>query len=241
MRDKANHREGRDAELLDVTTGDVLSTDTWSPQRIAQALREGTHFNDRAFDSHLPADLRAASRVYWTPLYVARRAADWLTPLGVQTIVDVGSGAGKFCVAAAIAGGFKLTGLEQRPRLVSAARNLAQVFGVESLVTFIEGAVGDAPMPSAHAYYFYNPFGENLFCAQDQLDSDVELGSARHHRDVSTIEAQLLDAPLGTYVLTYNGFGGLMPSCYREVHRDNRLPNTLQLSQKVDGARGSLQ
>ena len=47
----------------------------------------------------------------------------------VQSVVDIGSGAGKFCVAAALGSGCRFTGLEQRPRLVAAARTLAAYTG----------------------------------------------------------------------------------------------------------------
>ena len=188
---------------------------------------------DRAFDRFFPDELRLVSAQYWTPLLVAMRAAEWFEEARVRTVVDIGSGAGKFCVAAALASRCHFTGLEQRPRLVAAARDLARVFDVEDRVTFLDGALGELQVPEADAYYLYNPFGENLFGPQDHLDEDVELSFDRYARDIATTRELLLCAPVGTHVVIYNGFGGQVPLGYHEVHADHDLPNPLCMWKKT--------
>jgi predicted RNA methylase len=158
------------------------------PQRVAEALRAGRCPPDRAFDRFLPDELRVVSGQYWTPLGVAKRVAEWLDELNVRTVVDIGSGAGKFCVAAALAGHCHFIGLEQRSRLVASARTLARVFGVDDRVSFIEGAFGDIATPIADAYYLYNPFGEYRFGSRDHFDRELELSDKRHARDVAAVE-----------------------------------------------------
>jgi SAM-dependent methyltransferase len=199
-----------------------------SPAHIAYALRQGICPTDRAFDVFLLHELRSVSFQYWTPVAVAARAAAWLDDLGVRTVVDIGSGAGKFCVAAALASSADFLGIEHRPRLVAAARALAQVFGVEERVRFEYATFGEVPAPPADAYYLYNPFGENLF-DDDQLDDTVELSARRFERDVAATEWLLASAPRGTYLLTYNGFGGQVPDGWREVRVADDLPTTLSL------------
>src|SRR5688572_10057939 len=127
-----------------------------SSEQIAHALRAGRCPEDVAFDHFLSEPMRACSSQHWTPLVVAARAAQWFDECGVRTVVDIGSGAGKFCVAAALAGRCHFTGLEHRAHLVTSARMLARTFGVEDRVHFIQGALGSANVPPAHAYYFYN-------------------------------------------------------------------------------------
>lgn len=216
----------------DPTPNDPLVLDP-SPVGIAMAMRTGMCPVDRAFDRFLPDELRRVSSQYWTPLQVVMRAAEWLEEAKVRTVVDIGSGVGKFCVAAALAGNCQFTGIEQRPRLVAAARDLARVFEVEDRVTFIDGALGDTFIPAADAYYLYNPFGENLFGDQDHLDEDVELSAGRYSRDISTTRDLLLRAPVGTCVLVYNGFGGQVPLGYQEIHADHELPNPLVMWKKT--------
>src|SRR5262249_1100007 len=118
-------------------------------RQLAQALRRGECPADQWFDRFLPDDRRAVSRRFWTPLIVATRAAEWLDDLKVRTIVDIGSGAGKFCVVAALAGPGRFIGLEQRSRLVAAARTLAHVFEVDKRVHFVEGEFGAIRTPIA--------------------------------------------------------------------------------------------
>jgi predicted RNA methylase len=189
---------------------------------------------DRDFDQFLPSELRCVSGQYWTPLVVAIRAAEWLDELNVRTVVDIGSGAGKFCVAAALSGRAQLViGVEQRARLIAAARDLAHVLDVGERVTFIHGTFGETSLPEADAYYLYNPFGENLFGPAEHLDDDVELGDARYQRDIAAVEKLLREARVGTYLLTYNGFGGEVPSSYRQVRVDLEMPNHLRMWRKT--------
>jgi predicted RNA methylase len=201
----------RDRELAD----DLASRLT--PQRVAEALQAGRCPSDRAFDHFLPHELRAVSHQYWTPLMVAKRAAAWFDDVNVRTVVDIGSGAGKFCVAAALAGHCRFIGLEQRSRLVASARTLARAFEVDDRVSFIEGAFRDIPTPVADAYYLYNPFGEYVFGSRDHVHRDVELSDKRRARDIAAVKDLLERAPAGTCVLTYNGFGGRVPGSYQQT------------------------
>ncbi len=218
-------------ESDDLTRADGVASRPLS-RRIAAQLRSGARLPEFEFDRFLPCELRIVSNQYWTPLVVARQAARWLDDLHVRTVVDIGSGAGKFCVAGALAGNCEFTGLEQRPRLVAAARALARSFGVGDRVRFVEGALGEVAIPLADAYYLYNPFEENLFGHVEHLDEDVELSDLRFARDVAAVESLLRSAPVGTYVLTYNGFGGRVPALYDEVRGDLELPNVLRMWRK---------
>ena len=213
---------------------DLMLADRLPPaSQVAHALRMRSCPSDRSFDRFLPQDFQAVSRQYWTPLVVAVRAAEWLDELDIRTVVDIGSGAGKFCVAAALAGEVRFTGVEQRPRLVSAARALARIFNVDDRVRFVPGTFGVGQVPTADAYYLYNPFGENLFGPQEQLDADVELSDARYHRDIDAVERMLTEAELGTCLITYNGFGGEIPASYTEVRVDREMPNVLRMWRKT--------
>jgi SAM-dependent methyltransferase len=198
---------------------------------LAQALRRGECPADHRFDRFLPDELRVVSRRFWTPLIVAKRAAEWFDEVKVRTVVDIGSGAGKFCVAAALAGHARFIGLEQRSRLVAAARTLARVFEVEKRVRFVEGKFGAIATPVADAYYLYNPFGEHISGSSDCLQR-VPRSLRRYARDVAAVQGLLQRARVGTYVLTYNGFGGEVPASYEQVRVDEGLRNPLQLWRK---------
>lgn len=192
----------------------------------------GDKTSDRAFDALLPDELRTRSALHWTPLSVVNRAAGWIDEFGIRSVVDVGSGVGKFCVAAALASKATYTGIEQRARLVHVARKLAETLDLSTRVSFIHGTLGISRIPSAEAYYMYNPFGENLFGPESQIDGDVELNEPRYRRDVSATERLLTEVPLGTFLITYNGFGGHMPPTFRQLRLEQVHRNELQLWEK---------
>jgi SAM-dependent methyltransferase len=214
-----------DASLADfsVDTPEALAL------RVALAVRAEHRTPDAAFDRFLPPAFHFVSRTYWTPLEVAARAARWLTELNVRSVVDIGSGVGKFCIAAALASPCTFTGIEQRPRLVDTARNLARLFNLEERVKFVTGTFGRVDTPRADCYYLFNPFGENLFEPDDRLSDDANLSHARYLHDIASVEALLASVPVGTYVMTYNGFGGIIPDDYDEVRIDLELPCALRM------------
>jgi predicted RNA methylase len=204
-----------------------------SATRVAEALQLRRDPGDWAFDRFLPPSLGVVSERFWTPLAVATRVAAWFDDFGVETVVDIGAGAGKFCVATALASGCAFVGIEQRPRLVRTARHLARLFRVEDRVHFLHGAFGDDELPLADAYYLYDPFGENRFVRSEHLDEDVELSDDRYSREVKAFESFLAEARVGTLVVTYDGFGGEVPQSFEDVRVDRELPSVLRLSRKV--------
>ncbi len=203
------------------------------PALVAQHLRAGDTVPEGAFDQFLPPRSRALANQHWTPLAVIRRVARWLEELEIESVVDVGSGAGKFCVAAALSAPHcRFVGIEHRRWLTAAARDLARVFNVEDRVEFIDGAVGEIAVPRAAAVYLYNPFGENMVDGNDHIDEEVELTGARYQRDIATV-ARLLNAlPTGTFVINYNGYGGKMPRSYEVVRDDVDLSYPLRVWRK---------
>lgn len=203
---------------------------------VRECLRGGGCPSDDEFDRHLTPEARGVSNWFWTPVAVARQAASWLSDFGARSVMDIGSGAGKFCVVAAASAELQVVGLEHRPNLVMASRSLAQRCGVAPRVTFVDGALGRVPLPRVDAYYFFNPFGENLFGSKDCLDEEVVLTSQRYWDDLAATEALLDEAPVGTLVITYNGIGMNLPPTFVLRRVDRELPCLLKLYEKIDCA-----
>lgn len=78
----------------------------------------------------------------------------------------------------------------------------------------------------------YNPFGENLFGAESQIDGDIEPCERRYDSDVRSTERMLGAVPVGTYLITYNGFGGRVPETFGRVRVARDLPNMLEVWRK---------
>ncbi|HVY29870.1 MAG TPA: hypothetical protein VHB79_25095 [Polyangiaceae bacterium] len=203
-----------------------------TPMEVAMLLRACQLPADSDFDRLLPRELRRLSRQYWTPLAVVLRSAAWLEELCVRTVVDIGSGVGKFCVAGALRTDCRFIGIEQRAHLVSTARVLSRVYGVDERVVFLHQRFGHDAPPAADAYYFFNPFGENTFRRSEWLDDTVELNRTRFHRELDYVGDWLDAVPHGTYVLTYNGVGAEMPCSFAELRAARDLPCVLKLWRK---------
>ncbi len=204
-----------------------------TPARIALALRSHAHTTDRAFDRFLPPELREASSHHWSPVAVAAAAARWIDEFGIRRVLDVGSGVGKFCVVAALSGSAEYIGVEHRPRLVAVATRLARLFGVDDRARFQQGDLKTAAQYAPDAFYFYNPFGENLYGREDHLDAEVEINPERFRRDVAATASLLAAARPGTWLITYNGFGGRVPAGYETVRLNKDFSDTLTLLRRT--------
>ena len=194
-----------------------------SARPVARALRSGERVADRDLDEVFPLDVRRASRVHWTPVAVAAHAARLLVDQPGMTVLDVGAGVGKFCLVAAATVRARIRGIEQRAHLVEIARAAAVKLGVQ--VDFVHGTLDGQDPSKVDGIYLFNPFAENLSPTRDRIDNTVELNGERFRRDVDATERFLAATRPGTRVVTYCGFGGVMPESYvmklREWHGSN--------------------
>jgi SAM-dependent methyltransferase len=166
---------------------------------------------DWAFDEQLPAAVHLKSSIHFTPVAVARHAAALLAPEPGMRVLDVGSGAGKFCL---VAGGAvphaRFTGVEFRPRLVRLATRLAAHWQLPN-VDFIHADAFDLDWSVYDGFYFYNPFAEQLYDKVFLLDRTIELAPHKFTTYVAAAGERLARARVGSRVVTYHGFGASPP------------------------------
>jgi SAM-dependent methyltransferase len=176
---------------------------------------------DETFDRLFPLEVRSKSERHWTPVSVARMAASRLVEHGASRVLDAGSGPGKFCIVAA--GGYPSTtfvGIEQRVGLVRAARQVAKRLGI----TNSRFALGDAlarPWTKFDGFYFFNPFTENCWGAQDVFDAGRGGPKQRFRTEGLRVAQRLCEARLGSILVTYHGLGGPIPSSYELISEEN--------------------
>ena len=169
---------------------------------------------DDLFDHQLPLRMQVKASVHFTPMAVARQAARWLAPRPGMRVLDVGAGPGKFClVAAREVPEATFVGVEIRPHLVRTARKLASRAGVQN-VSFLEGDALELDWSRYDAFYFYNPFAEQLHEAAFVLDRTLSLEPSRFLAYVTGARQRLAAAPIGTRVATYHSFGAPAPQGY---------------------------
>jgi hypothetical protein len=169
---------------------------------------------DVAFDSVYPVEIRRISRRFWTPVAVARRAAELFAGVGVTRVLDVGAGVGKFALVAASTEPRSLfVGIEHRRHLVDVASRARDELGLTN-ARFRAADVTRMSWAGFGGVYFFNPLAENLFDGSDRIDGRVELSHKRLERDAWRIERALRHAPVGMAIVTYHGASVRIPGCY---------------------------
>lgn len=169
---------------------------------------------DAIFDDQLPRAMQGKSAVHFTPVSVARHAARLLAPNPGMRVLDVGAGPGKFCVvAAAEVPTCTFVGVELRSHLVPAATRLAARMSLAN-VTFLAGDAFELDWSEYDAFYFYNPFAEQLGRKAFALDSKMELMPSKFLHYVTATRERLARARAGTRVVTYHSFGAPAPHGY---------------------------
>lgn len=181
---------------------------------LRDALAAGA-LSDEAFDALLEGPAQARSQQFWSPLSVARSAALMFRRHGVRRVLDVGSGAGKFCLAAAACQpSIEFLGVERRAHLVEVANQLVERLGLSN-VRFVAGDALEHSWDGFDGFYFFNPFSENMAPAQEKLDQSVELSAERFFLDLRRSHSALRGVRKGAVVITYHGIGTPIPSSYQ--------------------------
>ena len=158
---------------------------------------------DNRFDLIYPPEIRELSERHWTPVKVARRAAEFLVREPGARVLDIGCGPGKFCIVGALATSGKFTGVEQRERLSDLARAAIEQANIPN-AEIIHGNVAEINFSNFDAFYLFNPFEENLETTL-KIDASVNLSGELYETYTEHVARQLAIAPLGTRVVTYCG------------------------------------
>ncbi len=196
---------------------------------VAQRLRDGT-LTDQEFDALYPLQVRDASSSCWSPLAVIRRAVDLLRP--AESVLDVGSGCGKFCVAGSVlAPEIRFAGIERWQELVSVAHDVMETVcvGDSGLPEFRQGSVENIVAADYDGLYLYNPFGANVYDRQVLPDLKEENDRRDFLECVRQTVRLLRRMPLGARVVTLDGFGGEFPLTFRRHVEESVGPHRLAL------------
>jgi len=201
---------------------------------LVAALRAGQPVSDHDFDRLLEPQSRALSRIHWSPVKVCARAVELLKPGPHTRVLDVGSGAGKFCVLGSLLTEASFTGVERREQLVGEANALAERT-CAPLTDFVLGDAFALDWSAFDALYFYNPFGELEVTELGRIDGQLDADRAElaYRRDETA--RRLSKMPVGTRVVLFHGAGTDMPPGYSLLSREGRDEGPLELWMQTKG------
>lgn len=168
---------------------------------------------DEAFDSIYPIRYKKVSRFHFTPVHVAQAAAHYLVKGPNTRVLDIGSGAGKFCMVGAASTEGHFTGVEQRKNLHRLAVKLAKKQGSER-VEFIHSNIMGVDFEAYNAVYYFNAFYENIV-PNSAIDQALILDKNLYTLYTQYLREQLDKMPLGTRLVTYFSFMDEVPNSYK--------------------------
>ncbi len=188
-----------------------------------RSYREKWFSSDEQFDDLYPVSVKSLTSEHWSPLKVTRKVADFLAVDNSVRILDIGSGVGKFCLAAAY---FKpksfFYGVEQRKGLVSYAETARKTLLLEN-VSFFHGNFTMLDLRNFDHFYFYNSFYENLI-GTDKIDNSILYSNELYNYYNRYLYKQLEQKPKGTKIATFHSLEDEIPPCYRgEVSEFDKL------------------
>lgn len=158
----------------------------------------------------LPEHLQIISKIHFTPIHIAQLASKWLSEDGPKNILDIGAGVGKFCISGAFVSDSNFCGIEMRSSLVKIAKELISSFGLNN-ASVIEQNVTDTDFSAYDAFYFYNPFYENL-AHQKRLNNEIQLSVQNHREYLTYTRSQFQQSKPGTRIVSYHGDDALIPT-----------------------------
>jgi SAM-dependent methyltransferase len=171
--------------------------------------------SDEYFNLLYPQKIQNLSRRHWTPLHITRLATSYL---GIDNarVLDIGSGAGKFCLAAACyAPNAHFFGIEQRANLIQNAKDAQSLLDVSN-VSFIHGSFTEVNFHEFDSFYFFNSFYENIN-SEDRIDEEIEYSESLYKYYSHYLYNLFKQLSIGTKIATYHCYFREVPDCYRLV------------------------
>lgn len=157
--------------------------------------------SDKKFDALYSDAIQKHSFIHWTPIEIIETALDWLQLDATSHVLDIGSGAGKFCVFAGSRSKAKFTGVEKRSDLLQAANVIRDQLKTKN-VSFLEADITTIDFRNYTHFYYYNPFCEYI-AEFDHIDATITYDPDIFRSLEDYVIEQFEGLPVGTRVVTY--------------------------------------
>ena len=186
-------------------------------------------YTDEEFDRIYPENIQKLSRFHWTPVKVAQMALDLLNIQEGTTVLDIGSGAGKFCCLGGLFTEGQFVGVEENSDLINVSIQTVMDLNLTK-VSFILGNIVNIDFKAFDAFYYFNPFSVQI-APIDGIDNQNNLSNSNYIRCEKYVQDQFANLKIGTRIVTYCSEDFILPSSYTQV--TSELGGTLALWEKV--------
>ncbi|WP_235832342.1 methyltransferase domain-containing protein [Flavobacterium zhairuonense] len=168
---------------------------------IFKFLKLNITVEDAAFNELYPRRIKRLAARHWTPVAVAKFASEYLVDRPNKRVLDIGSGAGKFCLVGAASTTGRFYGVEQRASLVKLSKKIAERHYVTN-VEFIHSNINKINFSDYEAFYFYNSFYENID-SSCSIDKTIAPERELFYSYSKYVKEQLEKTPVGTRLVAY--------------------------------------
>ena len=175
-------------------------------------IKANQDVRDEEFDRIYPEAIRKVADTHFTPIQVSKFAAKALADRPGTKILDIGAGVGKFCTIGSVCSEGHFVGVEQRTGLCNIAKSVCQRYNLTN-VEIINANIRDTNFTDFDAFYFFNPFQENL-SVSERIDDEVELKRELFYEYSLFVKERLAAMPVGTKIVTYYSFLREIPESY---------------------------
>lgn len=181
---------------------------------ILDQLRLQKNIPDKEFDAIFPVEMRELSERHWTSVFVAKIAADYFCNRKPVKVLDIGSGAGKFCfVGATLHPSSEFHGIDIRQNFVDIANALKQEHKIPN-VSFVQQDVLQMDFSGYDGIYFFNSFQENIDFSS-AIDSSSKVSVEMYIAHTNHIFNELNKVPIGTKLVTYYSEDFYVPGSFK--------------------------
>lgn len=180
---------------------------------IFKSLKLNLTVEDTTFNELYPSRIKRLAARHWTPVAVAKFAAEYLVDKPYKKVLDIGSGAGKFCLVGAASTTGMFYGVEQRASLVKLSKKIVDKYDLAN-VEFIHSNINEISFSDYEAFYFYNSFYENID-SSCSIDKTILPERELFYSYSKYVKEQLEQTPIGTRLVTYWSNGEEIPDSFK--------------------------
>jgi predicted RNA methylase len=169
---------------------------------VLDELRIKKNISNELFDVLFPSEIKGLSDRHWTSVFVAKISADYFCNQKHAKVLDIGSGAGKFCfVGATLHPKSEFHGVDIRKKLVDIANEIKNKYAVSN-THFFQQDVLHMDFNGYDAIYLFNPFQEKID-ASSIIDKDSAVDIGQYINYTTHIYNELHNVAVGTKLVTY--------------------------------------